>query len=273
MEFTKMHGAGNDFIVINNIEMKIPEAKLGQLAEKLCRRRFSIGADGFMVIDSAEYGGDYKMRFYNADGSFGEMCGNGARCIARFGYENGLAGEVQQIETIAGMVTGYRVSETIYKIRLNDVTVKKSLEIEACGKKYDCMYIELGDPGIPHVVLKIDGMTFDRMEELLELGKALRNYKGFPKGANVNFYDEKEDGSFVAMTYERGVENFTLACGTGTASVVVALKERGRTDGKDVPVQVPEGTLTIDIEEDGVYLSGPTEVVFEGYVNVKDIVK
>ena len=273
MRFWKMNGAGNDFVVLNNLEEHLPAEILPQVARTLCQRHLSIGADGLMVVDAPTQGGDYKMLFFNSDGSVGEMCGNGARCICRYGFENGLAGEVQQIETIAGMVTGYRVSETIYKIRLNDVTVKKSLEIEACGKKYDCMYIELGDPGIPHVVLKIDGMTFDRMEELLELGKALRNYKGFPKGANVNFYDEKEDGSFVAMTYERGVENFTLACGTGTASVVVALKERGRTDGKDVPVQVPGGTLTIDIEEDGVYLSGPTEVVFEGYVNVKDIVK
>ena len=273
MEFTKMHGAGNDFIVINNIEAKIPENKLSTLAAHLCRRRFSIGADGFMVVDAAEYGGDYKMRFYNADGSLGEMCGNGARCISRFGYESGLAGEVQQIETIAGMVTGYRVDENMYKIRLNDVTVDKEVEVEVCGGKYDCRYIELGDPGIPHAVLRVEGLSFDAMDDLRELGRELRSYKGFPKGANVNFYDVKEDGSFVAMTYERGVEDFTLACGTGTASVAVALKERGFTDGRDVHIQVPGGLLIVDVAKDGLFLTGPTAVVCEGYVNVKDLLK
>ncbi len=273
MEFTKMHGAGNDFIIINNIKTGIPEAKLGILAEKLCRRRFSIGADGFMVVDSAEYGGDYKMRFYNADGSFGEMCGNGARCVARFGYESGLAGEVQNIETIAGMITCWRIDENMYKVRLNDVTVQKDMEIEACGSNYDCVYMELGDPGIPHVTLRVKDLSYERREELRTLGEALRRYRAFPKGANVNFFDVKDDGTFVALTYERGVEDFTLACGTGTASVAAVLREKGFTDGRNVKINVPGGELIIDISGEGIFLTGPTEVVCEGYVNAKELLR
>ena len=104
MKFTKMQGAGNDFIIINNMEEKLPVEKLGTLAKRICTRRLSIGADGLMVVDAPTEGGDYKMRFYNADGSLGEMCGNGARCIARYGYENGLAGITQRVETTAGLV-------------------------------------------------------------------------------------------------------------------------------------------------------------------------
>ena len=120
MKFWKMNGAGNDFIIINNIEEHIPIDKLGKLAKTLCTRRMSIGADGLMVVDKADGDADYKMRFYNADGSMGEMCGNGARCICRYGYENGLAGEIQTIETTAGIVKGERISERMYKVRLND---------------------------------------------------------------------------------------------------------------------------------------------------------
>lgn len=271
MEFTKMHGAGNDFIIINNIKAKIPVEKLGRLAESLCQRRFSIGADGFMVVDAPDYGGDYKMRFYNADGTFGEMCGNGARCVARYGYESGLAGETQKIETIAGMVMGYREDEDTYRVRLNDISVMKNMKAEVCGQTLDCVYIELGDPGIPHVVVKIPGLAHEDKENLRELGEALRYYKDFVKGVNVNFYDFTEEDGAVALTYERGVEDFTLACGTGTSAVVATLKEKGLVDGTKAEVQVPGGKLFVEIADEGIFLSGPTVVVAEGYVNVKEL--
>ena len=108
MKFTKIHGAGNDFIIINNMIEKLPPEVFGKLAKKLCARRLSIGADGLMVVDYPDGDADFKMRFYNSDGSVGEMCGNGARRIARYGYENKLAGEIQHIETTAGLVTGHR---------------------------------------------------------------------------------------------------------------------------------------------------------------------
>ena len=104
-----MNGAGNDFIVVDNRTLCASPERLGRIAAVLCRRRFSVGADGLMAVEPAEQGGDFKMRFFNADGSVGEMCGNGARCICRYGYELGLAGETQRVETTAGLVTGLRL--------------------------------------------------------------------------------------------------------------------------------------------------------------------
>ena len=120
MHFWKMNGAGNDFIVVDNRDGRVPNDKWPEIVPVLCERHMSIGADGFMVVEKPTYGGDYKMLFFNSDGSVGEMCGNGARCICRYGYENGLAGEVQKVETTAGMVTGWRVDERLYRVRLND---------------------------------------------------------------------------------------------------------------------------------------------------------
>ena len=130
-----MNGAGNDFIIINNIIERIPAERLPDAARKLCHRRFSIGADGLMAVEKAENDGDFRMLFFNSDGSMGEMCGNGARCICRYGYENGLAGETQRVETTAGMVTGSRLSEREYRIRLNDPAVLRlDEEVSAGGR-------------------------------------------------------------------------------------------------------------------------------------------
>lgn len=271
MKFTKMHGAGNDFIIINNIEEKIPVSQLSSMAEKLCHRRMSIGADGFMVVDNPEYGGDFKMRFYNADGSLGEMCGNGVRCIARYGYEKGLAGDVQNIETIAGLVIGYRVTDDMYRIRLNDVTTMNELTVSVLGKSYPCVYVELGDPGIPHAVVRIENLANIDPQELHELGEALRYCKDFPKGANVNFYDIIGEDELVELTYERGVEDFTLACGTGTGSVVASLTKKGEVSGNNVKVNVPGGELYITLSEKGLFLTGPTVIVAEGDINEKEL--
>ena len=154
MQFWKMNGAGNDFILINNLEEHLPEEKLPQLARCLCQRHLSIGADGLMVVDAPKAGGDYRMLFFNSDGSVGEMCGNGARCICRYGYEKGLAGEEQRVETTAGLVTGQRIDRRMYRIRLNDpTTVKLDYPVEVDGVRYACSYVELGDQGIPHAVV------------------------------------------------------------------------------------------------------------------------
>ncbi len=271
MKFTKMHGAGNDFIIINNIEEKLPVSELGKLAETLCHRRFAIGADGLMVVDTPDYGGDYKMRFYNSDGSLGEMCGNGARCIARYGHVKGLAGDIQKIETIAGLVVGYKVTDTMYRIRLNDVTTMEDMTVEVLGKECPCVYVELGDPGIPHAVVRVEGLADIEPKELQELGAALRYCEAFPKGANVNFYDIVGKDELVELTYERGVEDFTLACGTGTGSVVASLTKKGEVSGKDVKVTVPGGELFITLNEEGLFLTGPTVIAAEGKVNVKEV--
>ena len=137
MQFWKMNGAGNDFIILNNLQEGLSADCFPALARRLCERRLSIGADGLMVVERPQSGGDYRMLFYNSDGSAGEMCGNGARCICRYGYEIGLAGELQGVETTAGLVTGRRITRRQYKIELNRPTTLRldypDLSLLLCG--------------------------------------------------------------------------------------------------------------------------------------------
>ena len=227
-----------------------------------------------MIVDAPQNGGDYRMYFYNADGSLGEMCGNGARCIARYGYEKGLAGEMQRVETTAGLVVGQRRDKRMYTVRLNDITkFEQDVTAEIDGKTVQCDYLELGDPGLPHAVVMLDGDCAMTQEALRELGRKLRANSAFPKGANVNFCRVIGENEVEELTYERGVEDFTLACGTGTGSVVAALMRRGLVSGENTRVHVPGGELFITLNTDpqtqkitDIYLTGPTNIVAEGEV-------
>ena len=279
MKFWKMNGAGNDFVIINNMEEKIPAEKFPYVAKTLCERHLSIGADGFMVVENPNNPSeaDYRMVFYNSDGSMGEMCGNGARCICRYGYEKGLAGEVQRVETTAGIVTGERIDKRLYRVRLNDpCNLRLDEPVEIDGETYICSYIELGNPGIPHCVVPISNLK-DYPEALLfELGRKLRYYKGYPKGANVNFCEIIGKDHIFERTYERGVEDFTYACGTGTGSVVTVLTLKGKVSGKNVKVDMTGGNLFIDVEREedkikNLYLTGPTNIVAKGEVTDEEL--
>ena len=206
MRFTKMNGAGNDFIILNNLEERLPRDRFPAIARLLCHRHLSIGADGLMVVDTPTEGGDYRMLFYNSDGSMGEMCGNGARCICRYGYEHGLAGERQTVETTAGIVTGERIDRRMYRIRLNDpTTVRLDGAVEVDGTTYPCAYVELGNPGIPHAVVPYPNLREADENALRELGRSIRWHKDFPKGANVNFYELIGPDHIFERTFERGV--------------------------------------------------------------------
>lgn len=277
MRFTKMNGAGNDFIILNNLEEHISYDRFPQIARTLCHRHLSIGADGLMVIESPLQGGDYRMLFYNSDGSTGEMCGNGARCICRYGYEKRLAGEAQNVETASGLVTGTRIDQRSYRIRLTDPTVIDLHRLaEAQGKIWDCSYIELGNPGLPHAAVPYPGLSKMTMDELRELGRALRWSPAFPKGANVNFYDITGPDRLTELTFERGVEDFTYACGTGTGSVVLALTLMGKVSGKGVTASMPGGTLQVSVDHgsgniQNLWLTGPTNIVCEGEVCDEDL--
>lgn len=277
MRFWKMNGAGNDFIILNNIEEKLDHNLFPAIARTLCHRHLSIGADGFMVVEAPQQGGDYRMLFYNSDGSVGEMCGNGARCICRYGYENGLAGEEQTVETASGIVTGKRIDQRNYRIRLTDPTViRLDYPVEAAGKSWPCSYIELGDPGLPHAVVPYPGLRDKTMDELRPLGRSLRWHPAFPKGANVNFCDVTGPDQVVELTYERGVEDFTYACGTGTGSMVLALTLKGLVSGEDVVVTVPGGTLRVTVNREGttvksLWLTGPTNIVCTGEIRDEEL--
>ena len=277
MQFTKMNGAGNDFIILNNLTEHLPVSSLPGLARVLCRRRLSIGADGLMVVEAPAQGGDFRMLFYNADGSEGEMCGNGARCICRYGYEHGLAGEEQRVETPSGIVTGRRIDRRHYRVRLTDPTVVElDHPLEADGVTYPCAYIELGTPGLPHAVIPVAGLSERSMDDLRPLAAALRRHPSFPKGANVNFYDLTAPDHLQELTFERGVEDFTYACGTGTGAVVAVLTLQGKASGHRVRVDMTGGTLFIDAERvysqiTDLYLTGPTNTVARGEVMDEDL--
>lgn len=276
MRFTKMHGAGNDFIIINNIDGSIPEAALPELAAGLCAQHVSVGADGLMVVAAPQHGGDFRMIFYNSDGSLGEMCGNGARCIARYGYENGLSGDIQRIETTAGLVTGQRVTKRLYKVRLNDPSViDLHRRVSVGGAVYDCVYVELGSPGIPHAIVLMPDWDKRGRGELCELGRSLRFAEEFQRGANVSFVKVMDGGHVKAITYERGVEDFTLACGTGCGSIAAALHLLGLS-GNELAISMPGGELTVSLTAvDGsvrdIYLTGPTNVVCIGDILDEDV--
>jgi len=283
MKFAKIHGAGNDFIIINNIDERIPIDELGELASALCSRRLSIGADGFMAVDIPEIGGDFKMHFYNGDGSRAEMCGNGARCVARYGVEKGLCGTEQRIETDSGMVYGRKINNSLYKIQLNRVAkVELYNELDILGKKISYSYLELGESRLPHIAVPIKGLQWSEgilleslgaLEDLKKTAESLRHHSSFTKGANVNFYDVVGKGEVRILTYERGVEDFTLACGTGAGATISALTLMGLVTGNDVKVMVPGGDLYITAiqkgkEIDELYLTGPTCFVAEGEIKM-----
>ena len=263
-------------LIINNIDGAIPESVLPELAAGLCAQHVSVGADGMMVVAAPRQGGDFRMIFYNSDGSLGEMCGNGARCIARYGYENGLSGETQRIETTAGLVTGQRVTKRLYKVRLNDPSViYLHRSVSVGGTAYNCAYIELGDPGIPHAIVLMPDWDERDHDMLRALGRALRFAEEFPRGANVSFVKVVDVGHVKAITYERGVEDFTLACGTGCGSIAAALRLLGLS-GDELAISMPGGELTVSLTASGgsvqdIYLTGPTNVVCTGDILDEDV--
>ena len=253
MNVTYMNGAGNDFMVI---DARGQQLDFSALALELCKLS---GADGFMAVDNSERA-DFKLHFYNADGSRGEMCGNGARCICRYAYDLGIAGEAMTVETDAGLVPGWRLSESQYKVKLNNPSV---LDL---SRKGPIAYAELGDPGVPHAVAEYAGDLWGDKEDIWDHMMQLRHDPAFPKGANVNFYQVLGEAEVRVLTFERGVEDYTLACGTGTGSVACVLHKKGLLPGGVLTAHNPGGTLKVTITGNGdaitgIDLEGPTEVV------------
>ena len=248
-----MNGAGNDFMVM---DARGKTLDFSTLALELCKLT---GADGFMAVDHSDIA-DFKLHFYNSDGSRGEMCGNGARCICRYAYDHGIAGEVMTVETDAGLVPGWRLSETRYKVKLNNPGI---LDL---NRKGPVAYVELGNPGVPHAVAAYDGDLWADADCIWDHMKQLRYDPAFPKGANVNFYQILGDAEVRILTYERGVEDYTLACGTGTGSVACCMWRKGELPGKRLTAHNRGGTLTVELDTQGdavtsILLEGPTEVV------------
>ena len=253
MKVWYMNGAGNDFMVIDARDKQLD---FPHLALELCKLT---GADGFMAADHSDIA-DFKLHFYNSDGSRGEMCGNGARCICRFAFEHGMAKETMTVETDAGIVHGQRLSENIYKVKLNNPGI---LDL---NRKPDCAYVELGTPGVPHAVKEVPDLSWEQADVLKPMAKALRFDPAFPKGANANLYAWLDSETVRILTFERGVEDYTLACGTGSASTAVVLWAQEKLPTGKLTVKNKGGDLAVTIESENnnisaLYLEGPTEVV------------
>lgn len=254
MKIYYMNGAGNDFMVMDARENEALD--FSALAVTYCA---ITGADGFMAVGKSETA-DFRLHFYNSDGTRGEMCGNGARCICRFAYDLGIAGETMTVQTDAGLVPGWRLDENRYKVKLNNPSV---LDLT---RKGDVAYVELGCPGVPHGVAEYRGDLWGDQEKLLETMRSLRFDPAFPKGANINFYQVMGEHEVRVLTFERGVEDYTLACGTGTGSVACTLYKKGLLPGGKLIAHNPGGTLAIEIREEAgqirdLLLEGPTEIV------------
>ena len=253
MKLYHMSGAGNDFIVMDARQCNFD---LSALALEFCAK---YGTDGFMALDDSPVA-DFRLHFYNSDGSRGEMCGNGARCICKLAYDLGVAGAEMTVQTDAGLVYGWRLAENRYRVRLN------LPGIVDLHRRDDAAYVELGDPGIPHTVTHVPGLDFSQREQLRSYAKELRYDPVFPKGVNVNFYDRLDENTVRILTYERGVEDYTLACGTGSGSVATVLWLTGELPGGVLSLENPGGTLTVtvsgtDSQVDTLLLEGSAEIL------------
>ncbi|MBC7121722.1 MAG: diaminopimelate epimerase [Pseudothermotoga sp.] len=264
-----MNGAGNDFIVIDNRENVLKDFEVSHFVKMVCRRGKSVGADGLMLLERSD-SADFKMRYFNSDGSEGEMCGNGARCIARFANLMGVAKEYMRFETIAGIheavIVGEEVRIMFPNLKVNDFKLFQRHDFGFGPIEY-----HFGTVGVPHVVIFREDVESMETEVLLDWGRKIRYALDvFPRGTNVNFVEVVGPSRIIVRTYERGVENETLACGTGSiASSIVSFLIHAVEP--PVGVKVRGGELKVgferhDNEFKNVYLQGDARIVAEGYI-------
>ena len=272
ISFTKMTGAGNDFVVIDNRSKRIKNG--AKAAKILCDRRWGIGADGLLLIEKSR-SASYRMMYYNADGSYGGMCGNGGRCIAFYAVLHKLARRKHSFEAL-GYVYSVDVRKTEVVLTLKDPQGLQIANKLALGS--ETISVNSVDTGSPHVVIPIGNLRElgSSLEDLdvEKVGREIRYHDDFKaNGTNVNFIEKKKDNSLTIRTYERGVESETLACGTGSvASALVA----SRLWNLRSPINViPKSghALRVEFDEVGdrltnIRLAGPARVVFEGTVEV-----
>ena len=265
IEFFKMSGSGNDFILIDNRDHSLDVGDVPAFVKAVCERKISVGADGLIIIENSGCA-DFRWRFFNADGSEVEMCGNGGRCAARFAVIKGIAKENLAFETKAGIIDA-EVHGDVVKLRLTDpnhMRVNFSIPIEE--KPYDVSFINTGVPHVIHFTEDLD--VFD----VFGVGRKIRYHREFqPAGTNANFVKAIDRHTIRVRTYERGVEDETLACGTGAVASALIASARGLVESPvDVRVQSGE-TLKIYFSATGngfkdIYLEGNAKVVYEGRI-------
>lgn len=253
IEFYKYQGTGNDFIFVDNRDLKFHKNDTNLVA-RLCDRRFGIGADGLILLEEHP-SLDFNMTYYNADGNLSSMCGNGGRCIVHFARYLGIISSEATFEAVDGVheasINGDQVS-----LKMNNVSEISRTE--------DFAFLDTGSPH--HVTLVDDLPNFDVYSE----GKKIRNNSYGIAGANVNFVSQEAEDTFSVRTYERGVEDETLSCGTGVTAVAIAMHAMGKASSENIKLKTPGGTLEVSFHPtnsgyENVYLKGVAAQVFKGF--------
>ena len=263
LTFYKMSGSGNDFILVDNRSRIVDEKNLTEWIALICRRKHAVGADGFILIEPSKRA-DFKWRFFNADGGEVEMCGNGGRCAARLAYLNGIAGPRLRFETKAGLIRA-EVSGNRVKLEMPQPTTPEldyPINVEEEAFTVSSMTV-----GVPHVVIWVDELA---MAPVFKAGRAIRYHERYaPAGTNVNFVQPLENGTLAIRTYERGVEDETLACGTGSVAAAIVAAEKGMASSPATLKTAGGELLQVYFEKNGnvfcgVYLEGEARVIYEG---------
>jgi diaminopimelate epimerase len=262
--FTKMSGTGNDFIIIDHRDPFLEPEEQSVFAEKICRRMFSVGADGLILIEDSDKA-DFQWQFYNADGSVAEMCGNGARCAARYAYEKGIAPAVMSFMTAAGLIRA-EVKGDLVKLEMTppkDTVL--NVEFMFGGENRTSHF---SNTGVPHAVYFVED---NRTTPVKEWGREIRFHNQYqPAGTNVNFAQCTGRSSMLVRTYERGVEDETMACGTGAVACGLL---GGLLGLVEPPVEITTSggdvlTIYFEIQDEqnisGVFLEGPARFIYEG---------
>ena len=254
--FHKYQGTGNDFIMIDDRETRFPQDDIAFIAH-CCDRRFGIGADGLILIQNHPTA-DFKMVYYNADGRESTLCGNGARCTVAFAASLGIIDKQTTFMAIDGLHTATIEKDQTVSLRMHDVSDFR------CEK--DHTFLDTGSPH--HVAMVTDLPQF----EVVEKGRAIRRGAPyFEEGSNVNFVEKVNENTFAIRTYERGVEDETLSCGTGATAVALAMHKTGVTTAQSINILVEGGQLTVSFKAEEVAytnidLQGPATFVFEGEI-------
>ncbi len=268
VEFTKMNGAGNDFIVIDNRFYRFSDEELSGFAKRLCPRRTGIGADGLLAFNPPnETACDFRMRYVNADGTIGTMCGNGARCLVLFARQAGMDAPALRFETDAGVFRAASLACGLVRVHqpaLADYAPRRELASLANTDIAEAHYIWTGTE---HLVCFVDCAAD---VPAVCWGHALRQDEALaPAGANIDFVEVAGEDRLLVRTYEKGVEAETLACGTGAIASAVVARIVRRTESDRIHVDMPGGRLTVGfLLEEGevrdIYLEGPAEAAFRG---------
>ena len=253
IKFQKFQGTGNDFIIINNESLNFPK-KNHQLISRLCDRKLGIGSDGLILITPLE-SLDYEMVYFNSDGNLGSMCGNGARCSVKFAQNNNLIKNKTIFNAFDGNHSATIVNNQVF------LSMKDVLDIKSFGKD---LILNTGSPHYIQIVEELDGF------DVFKQGKKIRNSSEFKKeGINVNFVKIISDSEFYVRTFERGVENETLSCGTGVTAVALAMYHSGKTKLKNLKINTNGGILNVafkpsDLGFEKIILSGNVDLVYKG---------